>query len=128
MLEITPKHNNGVPAAISLSTWYERYPQTIVVRYTGNRYTPINAAWYGQTFYIDGSGKNNKYSLTSSITSLTEDYCSSLVWKCYHYGASYDYEILEINWHIPTVILPYDYINSINMRHNMFSAVHSVNW
>ena len=129
VLEITPAYNGGVPATISLSTWYTRYPSTIVVRYKVNRTVPVNAAWYGQTFYIDGDGNDNTYSLTSSMTSLTKDYCSSLVWKCYHFGAGFDYKISDLgSWYVPSPFLPYYFITDLYMTFNQFEAVHSVNW
>ena len=131
VLEITPKYNNGLPAAISLATWYSRYPTTMVMRYTATRDIPVDAAWYGQTFYIDGAGADNTYSLTGSMTDLTTDYCSSLVWKAYHYGADLDFETYHdsvsfTGYRVPSFIYPYDYIN--DRSHNGFSAVHSVNW
>lgn len=131
VLEITPGYNNGVPAAISLSTWFTRYPKTIVMRYTVNRTIPVNAAWYGQTFYIDGDGKDNEYSVASSLTSLEKDYCSSLVWKCYHFGAGFDYKTFYDDarvWIVPNIILPYDFVNGSYSAYNNFTAVHSVNW
>ena len=129
VLEITPGYNNGVPAAIAPSTWFSRYPETIILRYDGGRTIPVNAAWYGQTFYIDGDGADNEYSVASTITSLTKDYCSSLVWKCYHYGAGFDFKVLNtttlamVN---PVAILPYEFI--ANASFNNFVAVNSVNW
>ena len=131
VLEITSKYNDGKPAAISLSTWYTRYPTTIVMRYTNGRTIPVNAAWYGQTWYVDGDGSDNSYSLLGIITAENTDYCSSLVWKCYHFGAGFDF----LTYHdspsftgmkVPGIIYPYDYINYGN--YNGFSAVHSVNW
>ncbi|MBQ2932358.1 MAG: hypothetical protein IJE62_05920 [Clostridia bacterium] len=131
VLEITPTYNNGVPAAIPMATWFSRYPETMVVRYNGERDIPVDAAWYGHTFYVNGAGADNEYSLVSSLTSLDKDYCSSLVWKCYHYGANFDYEVLDggtLEWTIPVTILPYDFIMDGYYQHNNFSIVHSVNW
>lgn len=131
VLEITSKYNNGLPAAIPLSTWYTRYPTTIVMRYTDGRTIPVNAAWYGQTWYVDGDGSDNTYSILGIITAQNTDYCSSLVWKCYHFGAGFDF----LTYHdspsftgmkVPGTIYPYDYINYGN--YNGFTAVHSVNW
>ncbi len=129
VLEITPGYNNGVPAVIALSTWFSRYPETIIMRYTEGRDIPVNAAWYGHTFYVDGDGADNEYSVVSGITSLTKDYCSSLVWKCYHFGAGFDFEIFDselLIWRNPIIILPYEFITYAN--HNNFTAVNSVNW
>lgn len=129
VLEITPGYNNGVPALISLSTWFSRYPETIIMRYTEGRNIPVNAAWYGHTFYVDGDGADNEYSVNSSITSLTKDYCSSLVWKCYHFGAGFDFKIIETDtftWVNPIIISPYAFITYAD--YNNFTAVNSVNW
>ena len=133
VLEITPAYNGSVPKAISLATWFARYPSTMVVRYTANRTVPVGAAWYGQTFYVDGEGKDNTYSIASSITSLTSDYCSSLVWKCYHYGADFNYKVIldgpqYSRWVDPTFIYPYDYVLASYIAYNGFSVVNSVNW
>lgn len=131
VLETTSKYNNSLPAAISMSTWFARYPQTMVMRYTVNRTIPVNAAWYGKTFYVDGEGKDNEYSVASSIDSLTKDYCSSLVWKCYHYGANFDYQIFDAElmmWRDPIIMLPYDFIVDSFAEYNNFTAVHSVDW
>ncbi|MCI8285558.1 MAG: hypothetical protein HFE90_09915 [Firmicutes bacterium] len=124
-------YNKKIPEAMSLSTWYSRYPSTMVLRYTNGRDIPVGAGWYGKTFYIDGEGSDNKYLITSLITSLTHDYCSSLVWKCYHYGAGFDFEIYidtPNNGHYgrPDFISPYDFITF--REHNGFKTVYSKNW
>ena len=131
VLEIHPSYNNGVPKAISFSTWFNRYPTAMVVRYDGDREIPVDAAWYGKTFYIDGEGKDNKYSLASVITDKEKDYCSSLVWKCFYYGADFEFEIFRDStsggrWGRPSMIAPYDFITYRD--HNGFVAVHSVDW
>lgn len=127
VLEITPNYNGGTPACVSFSTWFKRYPTAMVMRYTNGRTIPVNAAWYGQTYYIDGAGKNHKYNLAGTIGSTTSDYCSSLVWKCYDNGAGLAFETYYNGYYsIPPIILPYDFINV--GAHNGFSAVNSVNW
>lgn len=136
ILEATPAYNGGVPTPISFETWYERYPETITIRYKiENRNVPVDAAWEGQTFYIDGEGADNIYALPSDIYSETKDYCSSLVWKCFYRGADFKFQIYldtpsgSVGWTDPTFgnpISPYDYVSCA--KYNEFKAVNYVNW
>lgn len=129
VLEITPKYNDGVPRSVDLITWFQCYPTAMVLR--RNTSDGTAAANYGVSFYEQGSGSDNTYSLTSSITSSTKDYCSSLVWKCYYRGADYEFLVSNatddvIYWERPVLIYPYDYITYRD--YNGFTAVHSVDW
>ncbi len=131
VLDIHPDNPGDNPTTMTLQTWFNRFPETIVVRYGIGTTIPNNAADYGDSFYISGEGADNTYSIASTITSLTKDYCSSLVWKCYHYGANFDFKIQESTtsgstWVIPSFILPTDFITF--RAHNNFTIVHSVDW
>lgn len=128
VVHITPNRNSGHPELISMNTWFANYPKNIVIRYKGDREVPKKAAWYAKSFYVNGDGYDNDYRLTHSLYSRSDDYCSSLVWKCYHYGANFDFKVLRSHegYVIPGMVVPYDYIE--NREFNNFSAVHSVKW
>lgn len=137
VLEIHPDYNNEKPQLVSMANWHSRYNKMMVLRYTANRTIPTDAAWYGKTFYVDGEGRNHTYKLWKlkgvfdDLLSPTNDYCSSLVWKCYYYGADFAFWVYteqdgEGAYHWPDPVRPYDYIN--NRAYNGFSAVHSINW
>lgn len=131
VLHIHPSYNNGNPELISLSTWYSRFPETITVRYAIGRTIPNDAGDYGDEFYVNGAGADNTYSLTSSITSTTKDYCSSLVWKCYYRGADFEFLVFTDtvsggSYTRPSYIIPYDFITY--REYNDFAIVNSVDW
>lgn len=131
VLDIHPDNPGECPTTMSLSTWFRRFPENIVVRYDGRTRIPTKAANYGEDFYINGDGADNTYSIASSITSKKKDYCSSLVWKCYHFGSDLDFKIEAdtvsgTTWVIPSFILPTDFI--MYREYNDFSIVHSVDW
>lgn len=133
ILEIHPEHGNRLPHFISVADWYNRYNSTVVIRYKNDRTIPVNAAWYGQEFYINGEGSNRDYQLfpPPSLNSTTKEYCSGLVWKCYRHGANFLFTIAkeadgEIYYVSPTVISPLDFIRY--RSHNGFSAIHIQNW
>lgn len=128
VLEITPKANNGHPRSLSMNSWFSTYPSNMVIRQKNRNRIPVKAAWYGKTFYIDGAGRDNIYSIASGLYDSNRDYCSSLVWKCYH-NAGLDFKVQQpktLQWLVPDFITPYNYITY--RVGNGFSAVHSVNW
>lgn len=126
-----PSYNNSMPEAISLSTWYSRFPDTITVRYGAGTTVRNHAADYGDSFYLNGAGADNTYLLPSSITSLTVDYCFSLIWKCYYRGANFEFRVFtdsvsEGSYTRPSLLLPYDFITY--REYNDFTIVNSVGW
>jgi hypothetical protein len=134
VIHISPQYNNGHPELISIKEWFSRCPSTMVIRYKGDRSVPVNASWYGKTFYIEGRGNDRTYRITTTLDNQKYEYCSGLVWKCYKNGANFKFLVKKpIPPHYteemvvtPTFIQPYEFIN--NRVLNNFSAVHKVNW
>ena len=131
VLDIHPDNPGDHPTTMTLKTWFSRFPETIVVRYNKGTTIPKKAADYGNSFYINGDGADNTYSIISSITSRKKDYCSSLVWKCYYFGANFNFKIQEgtvsgATWVTPSFIIPTDFITF--REYNNFKIVHSVDW
>lgn len=122
VIDINSKYSK-YPAKMSLSTWFERYPSTTVIRYTHGRDIPVKAGWYAKSFYIDGPGSNETYLAGPNLLySPNYEYCSSLVWNCYYKGAGFKFLVMGYE---PSFIAPYHFINC--RVENGFSAVYKTN-
>lgn len=124
---------------VSYQTWANRYSDryTYVLRripdYCGGdtncRNVSINAAWYGQTYFVDGPGRNYTWKATASLSNTQEINCSGLAYKCYRDGAGFIFKVYYknpntgvVSYITPTIITP---LNMMNDRvHNGFSAIH----
>lgn len=129
ILEIHLNFNDKKPQLITLSDWYNRYNNTYVLRYNGGRTIPVNAASYAQSYYVNGEGRNHTYFISYNVMSKTNDYCSSLVWKCYYYGANFAFYVLwdedgVEQYGVPKLLHPYDFVEY--REYNNFSVVKTV--
>ncbi len=119
------------PTVITISSWISSYPKTKVVRAINNSNSSKAAAW-AKSYYVDGAGKNTSYVITPNPKDLTNTYCSEIVWQSYYYGANLAYNVAnkdgQLVYAIPSIISPYDFIDTLSMNYNGFTVVHSINW
>ena len=130
--------NSGIQK-VTYQTWANRYSDryTYVLRripgYCGGdtncRQVSINAAWYGQTYFVNGAGRYYSWSLLPLLSSTNKVNCSGLAYKCYKDGANFTYQISIIDsktgkkyYATPTTITPDDMLN--DRVHNGFSAIY----
>ncbi len=123
---------------VSYSNWASRYSSNTLYTYvlrripsycggdTNCRNVSISAAWYGQTYFLSGAGRNYTWSLSPDLSSTTKINCSGLAYKCYRDGAGFIYKIKDI-----TTNFEYATPVKINPNHilecrvyNGFSAIH----
>jgi len=95
---------------ISLTTWFSKYPQTIVVRHKDSAKALKAATWALNYYGVGGTGASKTYKVTvdSDLTktlSLKTTYCSLLVWQAYYFGAN-QYLSLNIPVH-PVLFVNY---------------------
>ena len=124
---------------VTYQTWANRYSDryTYVLRRipeycngdTNCRQISVNAAWYGQTYFVNGAGRNYSWFLTAPLSSTTIINCSGLAYKCYRDGAGFIYQISvvdsrtgKLHYATPSMITPDDMLN--DRVHNGFSAIY----
>ena len=124
---------------VSYQTWANRYSDryTYVLRRipeycngdTNCRQVSVSAAWYGQTYFVNGAGRNYSWSATAPLSNTQKINCSGLAYKCYRDGAGFYYKIYYkdpntgvVRYINPTIITP---LNIMNDRvYNGFSAIY----
>lgn len=87
----------------------------------------ISAAWYGQSYFLDGAERNYSWAVLPNVSNTMLTNCSGLAYKCYRYGAGFTYKI-EVriqgmpHYIVPSTITPTEIFNS--RVHNGFSAMY----
>lgn len=124
---------------VAYQTWANRYSDryTYVLRRipeycngdTNCRQVSVSAAWYGQTYFVNGAGRNYSWFLTAPLSSTSIINCSGLAYKCYRDGAGFIYQISVVDsrtgklyYATPSMITPDDMLN--DRVHNGFSAIY----
>lgn len=112
------------PLKMSISNWKARYPKVKAIR-------PISST-LGQTAASKASyyfaGKSIPYRITAGPTSNTYTYCSELVWYSY-YKAGKEFKIYDraLGMSVrPSIIAPYDFLNSGDVTRNGFKIIDNV--
>ena len=114
------------PKVMSLSSWLKRYDKRVkVLRYKSAKVAGKAADQAVKAF------KNKKigYRVTTNPKNISKTYCSELVWYSY-WKAGVTYKLNryagktgKTTWHVPTIITPYDYLDSKDIKKNGFSLV-----
>ncbi|MEE6451336.1 YiiX/YebB-like N1pC/P60 family cysteine hydrolase [Gottfriedia acidiceleris] len=125
------------PSEISITKWLSKSknPSTKVIR-ASNQALGARAA---QKAKANFKNKNISYDLkfTPDPTNIKKTYCSELVWYSY-YKAGKEFKksstlsmgggVFKTTWQRPSIIKPYDYLNSSALSYNGFKIVKSFNW
>lgn len=114
------------PKVMSLSSWLKRYDKRVkVLRYKSSKVAGKAADQAVKAF----KSKKIKYSITPNPKNISKTYCSELVWYSY-WKAGVTYKISHYSgkngkttWIVPTVIMPYDYLDSKDFKKNGFTLV-----
>ena len=114
------------PKVMSLSSWLKRYDKRVkVLRYKSSKVAGKAADQAVKAF----KNKKIKYSITTNPKNISKTYCSELVWYSY-WKAGVTYKISHYSgkngkttWIVPTVIMPYDYLDSKDFKKNGFTLV-----
>lgn len=114
------------PRVMTIKEWEKRHKKRVkVLRYKSAKVA--NKAADQAVKYF--KGKKIKYRITANPKNISKTYCSELVWYSY-YKAGVTYKLHHYNgktgknmWLVPTVIMPYDYLDSVDFKHNGFTLV-----
>ena len=114
------------PKVMTLKKWSKRYENRIKVLRYKNSKTAAKAANMAVKYF---KNKKIKYAVTANPKNISKTYCSELVWYSY-WKAGVTYKISHYSgkngkttWITPSVILPYDYLDSKDFKKNGFKLV-----
>lgn len=114
------------PRVMTIKDWEKRHKKRVkVLRYKSAK-VASKAADQAVKYFKD---KKIKYRVAADPTNINTTYCSELVWYSY-YKAGVTYKLHHYSgkngkttWHVPAVILPYDYLDAADFKHNGFTLV-----
>lgn len=130
VIDIHPRNKGDKPTYMSFDKWIKDFKTTKVVRYKDSK-KASKAGTYAWNNYIKGKYKNKTYKITNNPKNRNYLYCSELVWQSYYYGANvtgYTITVKPIQKIIPTIITPYNYLETNFQRINNFKTVKTIAW
>lgn len=114
------------PRIITESQWHKRYTKgSKVIRPTSST-LGSKAASNAKKYFL---GKKINYKITSNPKDIDPNtYCSELVWYSYYksgktFQTRYDAPQTGGSWVTPSIIYPYNFINSSYVSHNGFKFI-----
>lgn len=114
------------PRVMTIKEWEKRHKKRVkVLRYKSAK-VASKAADQAVKYF---KGKKIKYQITTNPKNISKTYCSELVWYSY-YKAGVTYKLNrytgktgKTTWHVPSVIMPYDYLDAKDIKKNGFTLV-----
>lgn len=114
------------PKVMTVKKWEKRYDKRVkVLRYKSSKVASKAADKAVKAF----KNKKIKYAVTTNPKNISKTYCSELVWYSY-WKAGVTYKINHYSgkngkttWIVPAVIMPYDYLDSKDIKKNGFKLV-----